>query len=323
MKWPPPTPLRRLAYPVFAVPVALALACERSAPPAARKDTVVNTVPPPESTIVTKPEPSMWDSAAGPALFIAGATPQEAFVIAPPYTDTVAIDSTRFDSAQLKALRVDLFAGGLKVGTARVGASVGSSRTDSCRTWPSAHLEVTPGDTGSTPAWSVAFEIGRASPVPIDSIEGLPTPDSARLAADVARLSSALPGDTAAMFRGLPFVVKKAWRTKIPSGQVVLIAVVVRNVNQEANPRQERILLIAERDSTTGTARYRPVYSERKSGLEETLETADPIAIVLLGSERYPTIVVTRDAGNGLSYTFIQRLGGQWQRRWASAYAGC
>jgi len=123
----------------------------------------------------------------------------------------------------------------------------------------------------------VAFESGHASEPVIDSIEGLPTADSAKLAADIARIASALPGDTSAVFRGLPFVVNKAWRAQLPNGQTLLASVVVRNVNQEANPRQERILLIAERDSAA--TRFTPRYTDRKVGLEETLETTDPIAI--------------------------------------------
>ena len=173
-------------------------------------------------------------------------------------------------------------------------------------------------------AWTVAFEAGHAVELALDSIEGLSTADSARLAADIARIASALPGDTSAVFRGLPFVVNKAWRARIPTGQTVLTAVVVRNVNQEANPRQERILLIAEGDSGNASAnRFTPRYTERKVGLEETLETTDPIAMLLLGSDRHPTVIVTHDAGNGLSYALIERIGGQWQRRWASTYAGC
>ena len=307
---------------VAILPLLLGLACERSTPAAGRKDTVVQTAPPPESTVATRPEASPWDSTAGPALFIAGSTPAEAFIIAPRYTDPGALDSLQPEPTQFRSLQVDLFAGGKKVGVARIDSTVGSSRTDSCRTWPIARLALAPRDT-SAPPWNVAFETGHATEVAIDSIEALPSADSARLAADIARIASALPGDTSAAFRGLPFVVNKAWRARIPGGPTVLTAVVVRNVNQEANPRQERILLIAERDSGTTTPGFTPRYTERKVGLEETLETTDPISIVLLGTNRHPTVVVARDAGNGLSYALIERIAGQWQRRWASIYAGC
>jgi len=302
----------------------LCIACERASPPATgRKDTAAQVVPPPESAVVAKPEASPWDSSAGPALFIAGSTPQEALVIAPRSTTPAALDSVQLDSVLIRSLRVDLFASGKKVGTARIAATARSSLSDSCRSWPTARLDLSPGDSASTPNWSVAFETGHAAELAVDSIEGLTRVDSARLAADIARIASALPGDTSAAFRGLPFVVNKAWRARIPNGSTILTAVVVRNVNQEANPRQERILLIAERDSGTALGRFVPSYSERRVGLEETLETTDPIAILLVGDDRHPTVVVTRDAGKGVSYALIERLGRQWQRRWASMYAGC
>jgi hypothetical protein len=179
-----------------------------------------------------------------------------------------------------------------------------------------------PADTASAPPWNVAFEAGHAAEIVLDSIETLPTADSSRLAADIARIASALPGDTVAAFRGLPFVVKKAWRSRGLNPQI-LAAIVVRNVNQEANPLQERLLLVAERDTTIATARYGAVYHERVAGPEETLETTDLMAVVLLGAERRPTFVIARDAAHGSSYALIERIGGQWRERWASTYAGC
>jgi len=323
MRWP--AIVRCSVHSSVAVLSAISLlACERSTPAAARKDTTIAVVPPRESIAVPKPASITWDSSAGPALFVAGATPQQALVIAPRYTDSLSLDSVRLDTAALRSLRLDLFGSGRQVGSARiVSAASGSSRTDSCRSWPTARLEVASSDTGSTAPWSVAFEAGRALPLAIDSIEGLATADSARLAADLARLASAVPGDTAAAFRGLPFVVTKAWRTHVPDGPTVLVAVVVRNVNQEANPRQERILLVAERDTTGPASQFTIRYTERITGREETLETTDPVTIVLLGAERRPALVVTRDTGNGLSYVLIERAAGQWRQRWASTYAGC
>jgi len=316
---PRPSPRKKLVV----LLLVLGVACERSTPVAGRKDTVVPLVPVPESSVVVKPDASPWDSSAGPALFVAGTTPTEAFLIAPEFTHTAALDSVQPDSTLIRTLRIDLFGSGKKIGTARVASMAASTRTDSCRTWPIARLEFVSGDTGSTQPWNVAFESGHASEPVVDSIEGLQTADSARLAADIARMASALPGDTSAVFRGLPFVVNKAWRARLASGQTLLAAVVVRNVNQEANPRQERIFLIAERDSAAATARFTPRYTERKVGLEETLETTDPIAIVLLGVDHHPAVIIARDAGHGLSYALIERIAGQWQRRWASTYAGC
>jgi len=323
MQWWHRTARITLSKQVVSLCIMQALACERSAPIAGRKDTAVLVVPPPESTVVAKPISSAWDSSAGPALFVVGATANEAHVIMARYTDTASLDSIQFNTQSFQSTRVDLFGGGKQLGIARIAVTSGPIRTDSCRAWPTAKLEIAASDTAAIRGWTVAFETGHARGVVIDSIEALSTADSARLAADIARLASALPGDTSAIFRGLPFVVNKAWRTRIPSGQSVLTAVVVRNVNQEANPRQERILLIAERDSINATARFSPEYVERIVGLEETLETSDPIAFVLLGSDGRPSVIVARDAGNGVAYTLIERVGGKWRRGWASAYGGC
>lgn len=299
------------------------IACERTAPPAGRKDTTVAVVPPPDTTVVTPPPPSTWDTTAGPALFIVGSSPSEALIIAPGHPDSSALDSPAFDLTTLRTKQFDLYSSGKRVGLARVNATIASVRSDSCRTWPVAQLTLSPPDSATANTWNVAFETGHATEIPLDSITGLATADSARLAADVARIASALPGDTAAAFRGLPFVVNKAWRARPPNGPQLLIAVVVRNVNQEANPRQERILLIAERDSTSPAGRYTTQYSERVIGLEETIEATDLVAVVSLGAERRPTLVIARDAGHGAAYTLIERIAGQWKRLWSSGYAGC
>lgn len=281
-------------------------------------------VPPRESSVVVKPEALAWDSSAGPALFVAGAIPQQALIVPPRYTSAGALDSVAFDAAAVQSIRLDLFGIGQRVGSARILDAIGGSRTDSCRSWPTARLQIASDDTGSVPSWNVAFEAGRAAALVVDSIEALATPDSARLAAEIARLASAVPKDTSAVFRGLPFVVNKAWRAQVPpSGLTLLAAVVVRNVNQEANPRQERILLIAERDSIGPPNRFVTRYTERISGPEETLETTDPVAVLRLGADQHPTIVVSRDSGRGFSYVLIERIAGQWRQRWASAYAGC
>lgn len=301
----------------------LVSACDRSTPAVARKDTVVPVAPPPETTVVATPEPSTWDSTAGPALFVVGASPTEATVIIPRFTDSTALDSAQFDLSRVRAIQLELFASGKRVGTARVTGATSPSPSDSCRRWPTARLDIPAADTANAREWTVAFEVGHAIPVDVDSIAGLATADSARFAADIARIASALPGDTATLFRGLPFVVNTAWRMREPNGQELVAAIVVRNVNQEANPRQERILLLAERDPTLSGRRYVPQYFERITGLEDTVETTDLVAMVLLGVDRRPALVVARDAGHGLSFALIEQIAGKWQHRWSSAYAGC
>src|SRR5688572_22901107 len=149
--------------------------------------------------------------------------------IAPRFTDTSAIDSARFQPAALRSLQIELFASGSRVGQARINTIVGSTRTDSCRAWPIARLEQPAADTASSRDWAIGFASNRVAELSVDSITGLASVDSARLAADIARIASALPGDTSATFRGLPFVVTKAWRTRAATGPQILAAIVVRN----------------------------------------------------------------------------------------------
>jgi hypothetical protein len=156
--------------------LVMMLACERSAPAAGKKDTAVAIVPPLESTVVAKPEPSAWDSTAGPALFIVGSTPTEALVIAPRSGDTTVVDSAGFDLALVRAIQIDLFGGGKKLAAARVGATTSSTRSNSCRTWPTARLQLASGDTAAVRGWTVGFEAGHATEAVVDSIEGLATP---------------------------------------------------------------------------------------------------------------------------------------------------
>ena len=317
-----PRPTWRARRATVGLVTVLIAACERPEPVPGRKDTAIPVVPPPESTVVAPPPVSAWDSSAGPALFIVGASPGEAAVILPAYTDSASLDSTPLDAALLRAVKVDLFTGGKRAGTANITAVTSLTHSDSCTSWPVAKLLPSVADSTAFQSWGVAFQSGQAGEITLDSIEGLPSPDSSRLAADIARLASALPGDTAAVFRGLPFVVKKAWRTRGLAPQM-LAAIIMRNVNQEANPRQEQIVLIAERDTTIASARYSPVYQERVTGLEETIEATDLIGMVLLGRDRRPTLIVARDSSGGSSYALLERIDGVWQLRWASAYAGC
>ena len=157
--------------------------------------------------------------------------------------------------------------------------------------------------------------------MPLDSLEGMPRADSARLAADIARVVSALPDTGDSTFTGRPFLVRAAYRFRIGSGVEGVAADVMRTVNQEANPRAEHLLVVAERE--TG-GRWTAAYVERASGHEETLEVSELLAAVLVGGVEWPTLVLARDYGDGTAYALVEREGTRrWKVRWSSAYAGC
>jgi hypothetical protein len=106
-------------------------------------------------------------------------------------------------------------------------------------------------------------------------------------------------------------------------GSSVVVAEIVRNVNQEAMPLQEHLLLIAERDSSAAPTYVRSYY-ERAIGLEDAIETTDVLAVVRPVRDDRVYMLLSRDFGDGTSYALLERTpGGAWHLRWSSAYAGC
>ena len=299
-------------------------ACERARPPVPRADTT--RAAPTESVhvAVPPPPPPAWDTvAAGPALFVRGTSPASALVVFPQYADSTLPDSVHFDDSAFRGATLELLNRSGVSGRARVAAIGGTDWTRpqaNCTEWPSARVQPVSG--GAPPAsWTVAFVKGRVQPVPLDSIEALPRPDSARLAADVTRLASALPNDTARAFRGIPFAVRRAYRFAVP-GAEALAADVVRTLNQEAAPLEQHTLLIAERDSADTQGRYRAVYHERRAGAEEAVESTDVLAAVRFSQARRLALVLAREGAEASAYTLLERHApGRWRVRWTSARA--
>ena len=188
---------------------------------------------------------------------------------------------------------------------------------EECAVWPAVSLSM-----DSARAWTVAFQRGVATAIELRPIESLASSDSARLAADLTRLAAALPNDTARAFRGLPFVIRAAHGFTPTPGIEAAVAEVARRVNVEANPREETLLLVAERAS--GSREWQVAYSERASGSEAHVERATPLAAVKLGATASPTLVVERTGTDWIAYALVQRQAdGRWRESWESAYSGC
>lgn len=262
----------------------------------------------------------------------------QALLVFPQFTDSTMTPAAGFEMGVADGMEVELFspaglvgratltnpAPGVPAHAARAGGgadSMAAGDVASCTAWPRAR--VLPATEPVTP-WTVAFAAGRALPIPLDSIGALAPADSARLAAEVARVASTLPQDTTSMFRGLPFVVRSARRFSPVPGVQAVAATVTRRVNQEANQRTEQLFLVAERVGESERGSYSAVYTERVEGEEETMELSDVLAAVRLGQDGRPTLVIGRDYGDGSSYSLIERTaGGRWRVQWSSAYAGC
>lgn len=294
--------------------------CER-APQRPAGDSVSVTEP---SIVADTGEPAVslngWNPAAGPALFVATELPQISWVVFPHPTGELS-DSVNFQEEQVTDVRVDLFSRVGAVGGGRVtGGFEPASRE--CVAWPQARIipdeQVRPGAT-----WTVALRAGAATALPADSLGALSRPDSARLATEVLRLASQVPSDPREPFHGLPFAARTVFRFHPVPGVEAIVSDVVRRISTEANPREEHTLIVAERDSASD-APFDLVYSERTSGSEETVVASDALAMLAIGPERKPTLVLSRDDGSGTIHALLERVGpARWHVRWASAYAGC
>jgi hypothetical protein len=299
-------------------------ACERkpSPKPAETASTAPETIP---AAPLSKPivVPSTWDTSAGPVMFVRGNSPSEAYVIFPTITDSTPSAEVHFDSALARNTTVDLFQRAGGGDAARVGALAGGEwNADQCIEWPAAKVQPTAsGETGS--GWTVAFLKGHAKALAMDTVESMAHADSARLAADITRLVSTAPNDTARTFRGIPFSVRNAYRFTPVAGVDAVVADVVRTLNQEANPLEEHTLVVGERPAGSN-APYKLAYREVTAGSDETLESSDVLAAVAIGRPPRINLVLAREGYESNAYALLERQAdGSWRLRWTSAHTGC
>lgn len=258
-----------------------------------------------------------WNSDAGPVMI----TPLEnsvdtVAVIVPEATDsTVSIVETM--NAPVAGLTFDLFGKGGQVASSVRSSPlppVDTTKRD-CYGWPLAKLLEKPAD------WTVGFASGHAVAIPIDSIEAMRSADSASMAVALTRAAATIPGVSDPTFRGLPFRVRTAYRFHVDSLDVV-VADVVRAVNEEANPRIEHLLIVGERP--TGSASIIKVrYSNRSAGSEESTQASELLAVVAVGESKRPVIVIGIEYSDGKRVGLLERVAGEWRTSWRSAYTDC
>lgn len=304
---------RRVVCITFGV-IPVAIGCrERSPAPIA--DTAASITAPPVSTPVVRVNPG-WDSTAGRALFLSRSdSPHSALVVLPDLTDSTVSATKRFDIGTLSGLAVELFAKRGRTGSASIVTNDRSNPVEGCLSWPQAQL------SGATSAdWRIALEKGRATGIRLDSLEGLPPADSAALARQITAAASAIHTKTDSVFVGIPFAVQHAYRFTV-SGSVVVFAVVVRKINEEANPREERVVLVLERPAGGSMT---VAYQSRSAGPEEELQTTEMLAAVSFTSGNRPGIFISSEYEDGGNTILLERTGAvQWRSVWRSAYTGC
>jgi hypothetical protein len=239
-------------------------------------------------------------------------------LLRPEATELTVGDTTGL-GASLGNGEVELFSRSGRVGTAKLSVESAPRVEAGCTAWPIARLSLAEGSTSAP--WTAAFASGRVTAIALDSIEGLASRDSARMAVDLTRLASGLPNDTVATFRGLPFVVLRAWRTKGLDTEF-LVATLARRVNQEDAPREERLVVVI--DQTGPDARkWTVAWHERASGSEDELVVAEPLLVFRTGRSPDVHLLFGRDDGVALSAAVLTRGAAGWRVQWESAVAGC
>ena len=271
-------------------------------------------------SVSTTVSSSGWDSGAGPFVVLPTV---EGGQLAGSLLRADATELTVGDTAGVGVAsgdgRIELFSRSGKVGMARLTVEGAPRVEEGCTAWPVARLAV---DAGvAVVPWTAAFVMGRVLAIPLDSIEGLAPRDSARLASDLTRLASGLRDDTSSTFRGLPFVVLRAWRTR-GLDSAFIVATLARRVNQEDDPKEERLVLVV--DAIGDNAKLWTVaWHERASGKEEELVVAEPLLAFRNVGVPDVRLLFGRDDGVALGAAVLSRGTSGWGVLWESAVAGC
>lgn len=311
--------LKRIAL----LAVILGAACRADSPPP-RNDTAVADVAPPDTMATGAESDRVWTRALGNIFVVPGPDAGTAFVIDPRFTSDSSLDSARFDTQRVLEAEFDLLLAGRVAGHAKP-TDVARPRAEECPAWPTVRITGVGADSQPPPVWNVGFISARMAPIALDSTQTLARPDSIRLTVALTRVASTLPGDTATAFQGRPFVVRMVRQFWLDGRQIV-VAEIIRLVNQEATPLQEHLIVVAERDSGATTA-FEATYFERTIGLEDALETTDLVAVARPLRGGAAVLLILRDFGDGTVYSLLERTGEatapRWRLQWTSAYAGC
>jgi hypothetical protein len=296
------------------------LACDRASTP----DVADSVRQSPTSSKETPPSPALaasgWNVDAGSYLVLptVDGGVSAGSLLRPEATELTVGDTTGLGAA-LGDHQLELFDRSGRVGTARLTVDSLQHLEPGCTAWPVARLTTIEG--AANVPWTAAFALGRVTPIALDSIEGFTPRDSARLAVDLTRLASGLRDDTVATFRGLPFVVLRAWRTKGLDTEFV-VATLARRVNQEDAPKEERLVMVI--DQTGPDARkWLIAWHERGSGTEDELVVAEPLLAFRAGRSPDVHLLFGRDDGIALGAAVLTRTLTGWRVQWESAVAGC
>ena len=293
------------------------VACDRDTKPDTKD---FATTPLPEATVKQfLSRNTGWDeSSAGPFMLLSVPDdPVNAALVLPQETDSTLSNTSTFQLDAFSNVSVDLFGTSRTAGKSSVAVNAQQLPAEGCVVWPSVRLTVKP-----ALSWKVGFLTGRATAVRIDSVENLGSNDSSRVASELARQASALTLNGDPEFQGLPFIVQKAYRLSM-GDTTVLIGSVVRKINEEANPREEHLLLVMERAGAPNGG-YTVAFQSRSAGSEDVVRTSAVLAAVRFVRTNRAAIVVSFEYDDGGQVALLERVANHdWKITWRSAYTGC
>ncbi|MCU0646870.1 MAG: hypothetical protein MUF00_02635 [Gemmatimonadaceae bacterium] len=302
-------------------------ACAREQPPKApRVDSVVQAPAPPPPVVV---DWRGWDERVGGLLAVAPEDdPDLAFLVRPDATTADVADSvwhTRVsagDSVELFALdgsrhRVQIVALPVTTGGA------------ACEEWPAARISNAPR------SWGVGFVLDRAHPVPAVAVESLRGTDSSAAVSLAARIAQATPAARASGLAGMPFIVERLHRASLAVSSTeqaaqsfgdttIIAATLFRRLAQEADPREERWFVLAERTGRAKSAPWVVRYLEYDDAPEDEADAMALLGLVRVRASGQPAMLIARDGRDGLVLKWIAPArDGAWRVTWTSARARC
>jgi hypothetical protein len=305
--------LQRACIPVVLAGVVLA---------SCRKDKTTTpdsaaTIPLPAPVAVPPAVNTGWEeSVAGPVLlFAVPDNPVRALVVLPKVTDSTATSLMATERGDLAGLNVELFdRSGLAGSTSLVIDSVESD--SECLAWPLVRLA-----EGPDKPWRAGFIRGVAVPLRLDSLEAMSPVDSSLIVRELARISSSVAEGDDPAFAGLPFIIRRAYRLQVGT-TTAIVGDVVRKIGEEANPREEHLLIVAEKP--IGSVGYSAVFHTRAAGTEEAVRTSEILGAVRFVKDNTIAVIISFEYESGGRLALLKRLNDRaWTIKWRSAYTGC
>jgi len=296
-----------------ALPLVLVLACRDSSNDAGR--TAGRSLPAVYS--LGPASNTNWNVNAGPVMLLPMSAGSDSVAIVLPEATDSTIEAFESTTSTVQGLVFELFGRSGKIGSsAAISLPTVVDSTRECSAWPKAKLQ------SNHVGWAVGFVSGHVRAVVLDSIESLPSSDSASLAASLAQSAATLPISADPIFRRLPFRVRSAYTFTLDSVDVVA-ADVVRTLNEEANPRIEHLFLIGERPIGT-LGQYHVAHYSRVAGPEETIQASEILAVVEIGTPSRAAVVLNVESEDGAQLRLVERTAPRrWQTTWSSAYTDC